>query len=127
MEYLGGGRVVVQWFTYNPDGNAARLSGLGRVNGTRVIVEQLLYVTGTEFGSNFNLGDIDIQDWGSMTFELFDCDNGRIVYFSRIGGWESGGVEVTRLTSIKGTRCDWPPTEAELDDINTSLNHNHNG
>ncbi len=121
MEYLGGGRVAVQWFTYNPDGTAARLSGLGRINGTRVIVEQLLYVTGTEFGSNFDLADVVIQDWGSMTFEFFDCDNGRIVYFSRIGGWESGLVEVTRLTSIRGASCDWPPAEAEFDDDQTGV------
>jgi hypothetical protein len=121
MEYLGDGQVAVQWFTYNPDGNAARLTGLGRINGSRVIVEQLVYVTGTEFGSKFNPDDIDVMDWGSMTFEFFDCDNGSIVYFSRTGGWESGTVDVTRLTSIKGSSCSWPPADTEQVDDRTSI------
>jgi hypothetical protein len=121
MEYLGDGQVAVQWFTYNPDGNAARLTGLGRINGSRVIVEQLVYVTGTEFGSKFNPDDIDVMDWGSMTFEFFDCDNGSIVYFSRTGGWESGTVDVTRLTSIKGSGCSWPSGVTEQVDDRASI------
>ena len=115
MEYLGDGRVVVQWFTYNLEGNPARLTGVGRIDGSIVVVEKMLYVTGTEFGAKFDPDDIDIQDWGFLSFEFHDCDKGRIAYFSRMDGWGSGVVDVTRLISIKGISCDWPPPESGLD------------
>ena len=108
MEYLGGGRVLVQWLTYNLSGNQAWLTGVGRVDGTRVIVDRMAYVTGTEFGANFDPDEVDIQDWGTFEFEFDDCDNGRIRYSSQLPGWGAGKFEVDRLTNIDGLSCDWP-------------------
>ena len=64
LEYLGNGRAVVQWFTYNLDGNQARLTGVGQVDGARVHVDEMIYVTGAEFSANFDPDDVSVQTLG---------------------------------------------------------------
>jgi hypothetical protein len=108
MEYLGDGRALVQWFTYNLQGNQAWLTGVGRVEAERVIVDEMIYVTGAQFGAGFDDSEITIQTWGSFEFEFDDCDTGRIRYASQLAGWGAGEVEMKRLTNIKGIECDWP-------------------
>ena len=108
LEYLGNGRALVQWFTYNLQDKQAWLTGVGRVEGSRVIVDQMIYVTGTEFGAAFNSDDVGIQIWGDLEIGFDDCNNGRISYSSEISGWGQGEADVTRLTKISGISCDWP-------------------
>jgi hypothetical protein len=107
-EYLGDGRVLVHWVTYNLNGHQAWLSGLGTVDGERLIVDDVIYVTGTEFGAGFNPADVSIQAWGSFELEFDDCDNGRIRYSSVLAGWGTGEIELTRLTNFDGISCEWP-------------------
>jgi hypothetical protein len=108
MEYLGDGRALVQWFTYNLQNNQAWLMGVGRVEAERVIVDRMIYVTGTRFGAAFDDSEISVQTWGSFEFEYDDCDKGRIRYSSQLPGWGAGEVEVQRLTTISGAECNWP-------------------
>jgi hypothetical protein len=108
LEYLGDGRALVQWFTYNLQGNQARLTGVGRVVDRQVIVDELIYVTGTEFGAAFDADEVAIQAWGSFELTFDDCDRGHISYASVLPGWGQGEVEVSRLTNISGISCDWP-------------------
>ena len=106
-EYLGDGRALVQWFTYNLDGNQARLTGVGQVDENRLVVDDMYYVTGTEFGENFVPEDVSVQPWGPLAIEFDDCDNGQISYSSDLPGWGAGVIEVTRLTSVSGVTCEW--------------------
>ena len=82
---------------------------MGRIEGSRVIVDDMYYVTGTEFGAAFNSDDVGIQIWGSFEIVFDDCNNGRLSYSSGLPGWGQGEVDVTRLTNISGVSCDWPP------------------
>jgi hypothetical protein len=108
LEYLGNGRALVQWFTYNLQDKQAWLTGVGRVEGSRVIVDQMIYVTGTEFGAAFDADEVGVQIWGNFEIEFDDCNNGRIAYSSELPGWGQGEVDVNRLTNISGISCDWP-------------------
>ena len=107
-EYLGDGRALVQWFTYNLYGNQARLTGVGQVEGNRVVVADMYYVYGTEFGANFVPEDVAVQPWGPLVIEFDDCDNGQISYSSDLPGWGAGVIDVTRLTSVSSVACEWP-------------------
>ena len=107
-EYLGDGRALVQWFTYNLYGNQARLTGVGHVEGNRVVVDNMFYVYGTEFGANFVPEDVSVQPWGPLVIEFDDCDNGQISYSSDLPGWGAGVIDVTRLTSVSSVTCEWP-------------------
>ncbi len=119
LEYLGDGRALVQWFTYNLDGNQARFTGVGQVDGAGVLVDEMIYVTGAEFGANFDPDDVSVQVWGSLEIEFDNCDKGRIRYASQLPGWGSGETEVIRLTSVNGVTCDWPDPQADLTRIRT--------
>ena len=107
-EYLGDGRALVQWFTYNLYGHQARLTGVGQVEDNRVVVADMFYVYGTEFGANFVPEDVTVQPWGPLVIEFDDCDNGQISYSSDLPGWGAGVIDVTRLTSVSSVTCEWP-------------------
>ena len=42
VEVLDGGKALVYWFTYHSDGRQRWLIGLGRTEGNRIVVNELL-------------------------------------------------------------------------------------
>ncbi len=46
-----------------------------------------------------------LQDWGTMTLQLFDCRSGEFRYASSLPQFGSGSFALTRLAMINGLGC----------------------
>ena len=65
-ELLNDGRVWIQWFTYDDQGNQRWYSGVGEFYGNVIKVNQLNQQTGGVFGENFNSNNIGASSFGSL-------------------------------------------------------------
>jgi len=74
VEILTGGRAIISFYTYSPDGLAlAWLVGLGRVVGNSVVVDEMQRVTGGVFGAGFDPAKIVRTNVGGMSMVFPDC------------------------------------------------------
>lgn len=107
LEFTNQGQAIAIWFTYSPDGNGQQwIYAQGPYNNTR----HSLYLTGVldtgaHFPPAFRSSDVQQAYWGSLTFNLTDCNHGTMSWFAEMPGYGSGSMPIERLTSIAGTTC----------------------
>jgi YVTN family beta-propeller protein len=104
LEVLPGGRALLAWFSYDPDGNQAWFLNTGAVEGNRIRFD-LTVPSGTDFGPTFNPGDVSRPPWGTAVFTFDDCNSGSMSYESQVEGYGSGSLGLKRLTSLSGLEC----------------------
>ncbi len=108
VEVLTDDRVLLQWYTYDPDGAQQWVQGVGLLslttNGIEVTFDDLIYTQGARFGDAFDPDDVERLPWGSATLQL-QCDGGHISYTSNRAGHQSGEFDLIRLTSLEGIAC----------------------
>jgi hypothetical protein len=104
LDILADGRALVNWFTYDPDGNQAWFLNTGQVEGDTIRFN-LLVPSGTDFGPTFDPGRVNRPAWGTATFKFDDCNSGTMSYDSPLQGYGSGSLELTRLTKLSGLEC----------------------
>lgn len=110
VEILAGGRAIISFYTYSPDGLAlAWLVGLGRVVGNSVVVDEMQRVTGGVFGVGFDPAKIVRTNVGGMSLVFPDCaatTNPGILNFTAepTSGLEHLLQSASRLTSV--VNCD---------------------
>lgn len=99
---------LVFWYVYNFLGQPIWLIGTGDYQGNTAEVT-FYYVEGMVFG-DFNPDDNEQHVWGTGVFELYSCDEGYFQYNSDFvldegEPFGSGGMPITRLSSINGLEC----------------------
>jgi len=113
IEVLDGNRAVVYWFTYQKDGRQRWLTGVGAVEGNRIVVDELLDTRGGRFGAEFDPDDVVRQNAGALTFSFDGCTDAVANYsVDQVGGSQV----LTRLTDLHGHRCgmDEAPPASDL-------------
>lgn len=106
VQWLPDGRVVVIWYTFDPDGNQLwLLSESAQVSGDTVVADMVYPAGTTGFGPAFDPAEVDLQPWGTVRLEYRDCDNLELEYDSTVSGFGSGSYEYQRLTTPAGTQC----------------------
>ena len=104
VEVLEDGRVIVYWFSYDPQGKRRWFFGLGEIREGKLVFDNMLTSSGGIFGPDFNPATVEYTPWGSLELDL-TCEGGTATYSSTEEGFGSGTLNVTRLTSIDQLPC----------------------
>ena len=104
VEILIDGRVVVYWFSFDPDGNRRWFFGLGDIVGGNLVFDNMLTSHGGIFGPAFDPATVVFEPWGTLELDL-DCNGGTATYNSTEEGFGSGTLNVVRLTTIDQLAC----------------------
>ncbi|MEM9300613.1 MAG: hypothetical protein AAGE01_00795 [Pseudomonadota bacterium] len=106
VQWLSDGRVLVIWYTFDPEGNPLWIiSGEVLVDGDRVRAQMLYPARSTRFGPDFDPGEIALESWGELVLEYTGCDTLRLDYQSTVPGFGAGGYDYQRITRLAGTSC----------------------
>ena len=100
VEFLDGGRAVVSWFTYPAVGEASDqlwLTGVGKVIGSGIVVDELYRTSGARFGDSFDPLQVRLSVWGKLRIVLSACGRASMEY-SGPSGYGSGTRSLVQLT-----------------------------
>lgn len=108
VEVNQDGRVVVYWFTHEPNdsGRQAWMIGTGEFADGEVVIEEMIQPVGTSFGEEFDEDEIEHVDWGRLTLTFFDESTGEISYESNLPEYGSGGYPIQRLARPMLAECE---------------------
>jgi hypothetical protein len=101
VQVLDTGDVIVYWLTYDAAGDQRWLFGIGRREGSKVIVDDLQVTGGGAFATPVET-DVELTTVGELTIEFEDCDNAQMNY---VVDGEAGTLEIGRLTGLKSLEC----------------------
>lgn len=104
LQVLSDTQAAVFWFTYDNNGNQLWMTGVGEIKGAKIDFPELISPSGGKFGPDFNPDEVTNSVWGTMKFEFSDC-NSAVVRYSGPKAFDSGKLNVVRLTNIWGLGC----------------------
>ncbi|MCF6226828.1 MAG: hypothetical protein L3J22_11095 [Xanthomonadales bacterium] len=100
LEILDNNRAAVYWFTYDNEGNQRYLNGVGRVQGNRIVIEELYETDSGGFSiSGLEPNSIDV---GQAEIIFSDCNAGRMDYTIEA---LTGHLNISRLSNLMGHDC----------------------
>ena len=102
IEVLTDGRATVYWFTFDDEGNQQWLLGFGTIDGSQIVIDELLRTSGGVFGDAFDTADVVTTTVGQAVFDFSDC-NTALVDFTVDG--VSSSQTLQRLTTINRQVC----------------------
>ena len=104
IEVLVNNRVVIYWFSFDPQGNRRWFYGLGDILDGKLVFADMKTSSGGIFGPDFEPGTVVLESWGTLELDL-SCDSGTASYNSAEEGFGSGTLNIVRLTSIDQLDC----------------------
>ncbi len=107
VEVITGGRTVIYWYVYNPDGTPTFLITVGDNDGNTTTGDTWVQ-SGMKFGE-FDPNDVNREIWGTMTLSFEDCAEAQLDYQSNDPQFGSGSIPMTRLVAIDGLNCTESP------------------
>jgi|GEM_PF-307593 len=107
VQVLDDTSAVVFWFTYRPNGRQAWLVGVGRLEGSRLLVDPMMITAGGQFGAGYSPSQVRKQDWGRLRLEL-TCQTATAAYHSMRERFGEGTQHLVRLTELDGVGCPAP-------------------
>jgi hypothetical protein len=105
LQVLENGVAVVQWFTYDANGEQFWIQGTGTFDGDTLVVNDLFTTSGTRWGSRFNAADVEPTPWGTLTMTFSGCGQAGVSYQSLLPEFGNGTLNMQRLTNLKGIEC----------------------
>ncbi|MCH9696788.1 MAG: fibronectin type III domain-containing protein [Gammaproteobacteria bacterium] len=108
IEILDNNKALAYWYTYDYYGNQLWILGEGKISGRTITVNNAILTKGGIFGPKFNPDTVERMTWGRLTFKFSTCKTASVEYES-IAGFESGVIELSRLTSIENNACNKQP------------------
>ena len=107
IEVLSEHRVLIYWFSYDSIGNPAWFFGVGEIEESSIIVEELFITRGGRFGPMFDPAEVEYAAWGSAVVEL-GCDYGKLDYAAVTDRYGAGKQTLNRLTGPGNFDCTDP-------------------
>jgi hypothetical protein len=98
--------VVVTWFTFDPDGKQAWLTGVGHAADDYIHIEDMTITRNGRFGPEHDPATVERESWGALELRL-DCDGGSAVYDANKTAWGQGQHRLSRITKIDGLDCEY--------------------
>jgi hypothetical protein len=105
LEVLIDRRVLVYWFSFDPQGNRRWFFGVGEIQGDKLVFEEMFTTSGGIFGDDFDPEQVEVDPWGSLELEL-ECESGTARFVPTEDGFLPGTLDLTRLTILQGLSCD---------------------
>jgi hypothetical protein len=95
----------VFWFVFDNNGNQAWISGVGQINGNKLVMDSARRL-GAKFPPNFVTADAVGTPWGTLTFTFTDCTHGHVDWTATDPAFTpTGSLDIERLTQVAGTTC----------------------
>ncbi|MEZ5472413.1 MAG: hypothetical protein R3E90_11565 [Marinicella sp.] len=105
VEILPDNKALIIWYVYDSQGNQVWILGTGTHNGQTITVDANI-TDGAMFPPNFNANDVQLTPWGTFTLTFTGCHAGVFSWNPQSGnGYNSGQMNVTRLTQVAGLEC----------------------
>ncbi len=104
IQVLSSDRALVAWYSYDENGNQRWFSGIGVIQGNRIVIEQLTIASGAQFGENFDPDSVVRETWGSAIITFNNCSNGLLTYAELATGI-TGVQKLSRLTTLNALPC----------------------
>ena len=104
VEVMANGQAMVQWFTYDENGNQVWIQGTGTFEGNELTVEGLFTTQGPKWGPEYDASTITLPDWGVLRLTFSGCDAVTMDYDSS-AGFGAGTLNMIRLSSLMGIAC----------------------
>lgn len=86
---------VIYWFTYDREGRQRWYFGVALLEGHRMIVDTLLETRGGRFGPDFEPGDVETTEVGSLVINIYDGGHAKADF---VLNGDSGFMELSRLS-----------------------------
>ena len=96
-------QVLLAWYVYL-DGEQVWLLGQAPLVDGRAEIPMGRF-TGADFPPNFDPTSVVNQAWGTLTIEFTDSENASIRFDSDLPEFADGEIQVVRLTTLHGHRC----------------------
>lgn len=107
VEILSNNRAWVCWYTFDLDGFPAWICGINTFQHNQVVLDAFT-VEGGRFPPLFDPQLVTEQPWGEITLTFYDCDNALMSWETNAPGFQSGSINLTRLTRIATLECTDP-------------------
>ena len=104
VEVLVDSRVIVYWFSYDPEGKRRWFFGIGEIREGKLAFDNMLTTSGGIFGPDFDPTTVELKPWGSLELDL-TCEGGTATYSSTEEGFGDGVLNDQRLTNIDTLPC----------------------
>lgn len=105
LQVINADTVLVQWFTYDDQGNQYWIQGIGTLSGDTITVAEALAFRGPSYGPNYDAADLEFIPWGTIMIEFNGCHGATFTYDSIVAGFGKGRQDMQRLTSLFGVDC----------------------
>jgi hypothetical protein len=86
------------WYVYQ-DGNPVWLLGGGQLEGSSVTLDMII-ASGPTFPPDYDVNDLQIDPWGTLTFDFATETTGTASWSSTVGDFGSGSLDISRLAPI---------------------------
>jgi len=104
VEVLIDSRVLVYWYSFDPEGNRRWFFGIGEIREGKFQFDEMLTTSGGVFGPDFDPDEVQLSPWGSLELEL-GCTEGTARFVPLEEGFPAGALDLTRLTAPDGLSC----------------------
>jgi hypothetical protein len=105
LEVLADQQVLVYWFSFDPSGSRRWFFGMGEIQESRLVFDNMLTTHGGIFGADFDPEMVEIEPWGALELEL-ECASGIARFTPTEAGFPVGTLDLTRLTFLDGLSCE---------------------
>lgn len=114
VEVVDRDTLLIQWLTFDADGNNLWIVGAGRHENDAAIL-QAHTVSGGRFPPQFDPNQAQRHLWGTIGIQFLSCDRARMDWQSAVPGGVGGSMPLHRLVGADGPACERPPPEAVLE------------
>ena len=105
LEILTDQRVLVYWFSFDPQGKRRWFFGVGEIQDGKLVFAELSTTHGPVFGEEFDSQQLVVEPWGSLELDLL-CESGIARFTPSENGFPAGTLDLDRLTFLDGLSCD---------------------
>jgi hypothetical protein len=105
LEVLADLRALVYWFSFDAQGARRWFFGTGRIDGDRLVFDELFTTAGGVFGPDFDPDAVTVAPWGSLELDL-TCSTGTAGFTPTEAGFPAGTLALVRLSLLGGLGCE---------------------
>ena len=96
---------TVSWYTYDTNGQPMWLVGAGSADRSKLPFAMSRVPSGGSPGGTAAAPAATEQLWGNLVVDFTGCDAANLSWTPQAGSFAAGSMQVVRLTSVQGTRC----------------------
>jgi hypothetical protein len=105
LTWIATGSAVMNWFTYDSDGDHVWIQGVGEMTDGQLAFEDLYSTAASRHGIEYDPGSLRTIPWGKAVLDL-GCLAGEMEWDSSRAEFGGGSMQLERLTIPSGLDCD---------------------